>query len=94
MVEDYAYVGTDFIENPDLPHPPGGQWGNIGKKQETLKWMKCFLCFLMFYIFYVKWRDLYILMQIWEQRDLEEHLHWIGEVELALYHKAMISSGS
>ena len=40
MVEDYAYAGTDFIEDPDLPLPPGEQWGNIGKKQETLKWMK------------------------------------------------------
>ena len=54
MVEDYAYVGMDFTGDPDLPLPPGGQWGDIGKKQETLKWMKMFLCFLMFCIFYVK----------------------------------------
>ena len=45
MVEDYAYTGMDFIEDPDLPLPPGRQWGNIGKKQETLKWMKCFYVF-------------------------------------------------
>ena len=43
--------------------------------------------FLMFYIFYVKWQDLYILMQMLEQDDREELLHWIGEVEPALYHK-------
>ena len=41
-VEDYAYAGTDFTGDPDLPLSPGGQWGNIGKKQETLKWMKHF----------------------------------------------------
>ena len=38
MVEDYAYAGTNFSGDPDLPLPPGGQWGDIGKKQETLKW--------------------------------------------------------
>ena len=53
-----------------------------------------FLCFLMFYTFYVKLRDLYILMQMLEQRDLEELLHWIGKVELALYRRAMISLGN
>ena len=37
MVEDYAYVGTDFNGDPDLLLPPGGQWGDIGKNQ-TLKW--------------------------------------------------------
>ena len=42
MVEDYAYAGMDFTRDPDLPLPPRGQWGDIGKKQETLKWMKCF----------------------------------------------------
>ena len=49
MIEDYAYAGTDFTGDPDLPLPPGGQLGNIGKKQETLKMKKCFLCFLCFY---------------------------------------------
>ena len=48
MVEDYAYVGTNFTGDPDLPLPPRGQWGDIGKKQETLKMKKCF------YIFYDK----------------------------------------
>ena len=24
MVEDYAYVGTEFHGDPDLPFPPGG----------------------------------------------------------------------
>ena len=45
MVEDYAYVGTEFTRDPDLPLRPSGQWGDIGKKQETLKWMKCFYFF-------------------------------------------------
>ena len=45
MVEDYANAGTDFSGDPDLPLPPGGQWGDINKKQETLKWMKCFYVF-------------------------------------------------
>ena len=47
MVEDYAYVGTNFTSDPDLPLPLGGQWGDIGKKQETLKMKNVF----MFYIF-------------------------------------------
>ena len=47
MVEDYAYIGTDFTEDLDLPLPPGGQWGDIDEKQEALKWMK------HFYVFYV-----------------------------------------
>ena len=34
MVEDYAYVGTDFSRDPDLLLPPGGQWGDISKKQK------------------------------------------------------------
>ena len=45
MVEDYSYAGKDFIVDLDLPLPPGGQWGDIGKKQETLKWMKYFYVF-------------------------------------------------
>ena len=53
MVEDYAYAGTDFTRDPDLPHPPGRQWGDIGKKQETLKW-KFFFMFFVFYVFYDK----------------------------------------
>ena len=32
MVKDYAYAGTYFIGDPDLPLPHGGQWGDIGKK--------------------------------------------------------------
>ena len=32
LVEDYAYAGTDFRGDPDLPLPPGAQWGDIGKK--------------------------------------------------------------
>ena len=38
MVEDYAYAGTDFSGDPNLLLPPSGQWGDIGKKQKTLKW--------------------------------------------------------
>ena len=34
MVEDYAYAGTNFSGDPDLQLPPGGQWGDIGKKQK------------------------------------------------------------
>ena len=33
MIEGYAYVGTDFRGEPDLPLTPGAQWGDIGKKQ-------------------------------------------------------------
>ena len=53
MVEEYAYVGTYFTGDRDLPLPPGGQWGDIGKKQETLKMENIFM-FFMFYIFYDK----------------------------------------
>ena len=50
MVKYYAYAGTDFTGDPDLPLPPGGQWGDIGKKQETLTMENVFM-FFMFYIF-------------------------------------------
>ena len=50
MVEDYSYAGTYFTGDLDLPLPPGGKWGDIGKKQETLKMENVF----MFYIFYDK----------------------------------------
>ena len=33
MIEDYAYMVTDFRGDPDLPLPPGEQWGDISKKQ-------------------------------------------------------------
>ena len=46
MVEDYAYAGTYFTGDPDLPLPPGGQWGDIGKKQETLTIENVFMFFL------------------------------------------------
>ena len=45
MVEDYAYAGTNFTGDPDLPLPPRRQWDDIGKKKETLKWMECFYVF-------------------------------------------------
>jgi Fe-S oxidoreductase len=31
MVEDYAYVETDFHGDPDLALPEGSQWEDIGK---------------------------------------------------------------
>ena len=52
-VEDYANAGIDFTGDPDLPLPPRGQWGDIGKKQETLTMENVFM-FFMFYIFYDK----------------------------------------
>ena len=50
MVEDYAYVGTNFSGDPDIPLPPGGQWGDIGKKKNP-KMEIVFLCFNVLYIF-------------------------------------------
>ena len=34
MVEEYAYAGTDFSGDLDIPLPPSGQWGDICKKQK------------------------------------------------------------
>ena len=34
MIEDYAYAGTYFRGDPDLPLPPGKQWGDMGKKHK------------------------------------------------------------
>jgi hypothetical protein len=36
MIEDYAYVETDFHGNPDLALPKGSQWGEIGKNDFSL----------------------------------------------------------
>jgi hypothetical protein len=33
MVEDYAYVGTEFRDDPDLELLEGSQWGDLGKKE-------------------------------------------------------------
>ena len=49
MVEDYACAGNDFSGDPDLPLPPGGQWGDISKKQKPLKWTYCFYVFYVLY---------------------------------------------
>ena len=32
MIEDYAYAGTEFRGDPDLPLPSDSQWGDIGNK--------------------------------------------------------------
>ena len=38
MVEDYAYAGTNFTEDPDLPLPPGGHIrGNLGSKMGLIR---------------------------------------------------------
>jgi len=36
MVDDYAYVGLDFLNDPDLVLPEGSQWGELGKKDILL----------------------------------------------------------
>jgi hypothetical protein len=32
MIEDYAYAGVDFQEDPDLFLPEGYEWSDTGKK--------------------------------------------------------------
>ena len=32
MIDYYAYVGMDFVGDPNLVLPEGFQWGNLGKK--------------------------------------------------------------
>jgi hypothetical protein len=32
MVDDYAYAGLDFRQDPDLDLPEDAQWGDLGKK--------------------------------------------------------------
>ena len=44
MIEDYAYVGTDFKGDPNLPLPPSAQWGDIGNKQNP----KMAICVFVF----------------------------------------------
>ena len=46
LIEDYAYPGTEFRGDPDLPLPLGSQWGYIGKKKNP----KMLIMFLYFYI--------------------------------------------
>ena len=53
MIEDYAYVGTDFRGDPDPPLSPDEHWGVMGKKK-TPKIAICVFCLLMFFIFYVE----------------------------------------
>ena len=51
MVKDYAYAGTDFRGDPDLPLPPGRQWGDMGKKQNPKMDICVFLSFNVFLFF-------------------------------------------
>ena len=51
MIEDYAYVGANFKDDPDLPLPPSAQWGDIGKNQNP----KMLIMFLYFYILCFLW---------------------------------------
>jgi hypothetical protein len=44
MIDDYAYVGMDFHNDPDLVLPEVSQWGDLGKKNILLLW--CFCNFL------------------------------------------------
>ena len=43
-IEDYAYVGTNFRSDLDLPLPTGAQWGDIGKKQNPDHVFMFFMC--------------------------------------------------
>ena len=54
MVEDYAYAGTDFRGDPDLPLPPGGQWGDMGKKQNPKIAIFVFCLSMLFIFMYSK----------------------------------------
>ena len=48
MVKDYAYVGTIFKGDPDLPLLTGAQWGDIGKNNTQDIDYFCILCFIIF----------------------------------------------
>ena len=50
MIEDYAYVGTEFRGDPDLPLLVDAQWGDIDRK--TSQDVDYFLYFSCFYHFY------------------------------------------
>ena len=63
MIEYYAYAGTDFKGDLDLPLPPGGQWGDMGKKQNP-KIAICVFCILMFFYFLCRVTRLEIFMQM------------------------------
>ena len=49
MIEDYAYAGTDFLGDQDLPLTIGTQWGDIGKKNAQYV---DYFCVFNFYNFY------------------------------------------
>ena len=56
MIDDYAYVGMDFCNDPDLVLPEGSQWGDLGKKNIFLlccfcKIFKILNTFFSFYVF-------------------------------------------
>ena len=49
MIEYYAYVGTEFRGDPDLPLPFDAQWGDIVKKQDQDVYYFCIFNFYNFY---------------------------------------------
>jgi hypothetical protein len=54
MIDDYAYVGLDFHNDPDLVLPEGSQWGELGEKDILLLYCfcKCFQNIKCFYMFF------------------------------------------
>ena len=47
MIEDYAYEGVDFREDPELPLPEVEEWDDQGKK-DAINYVFNFLIFIIF----------------------------------------------
>ena len=48
MIEDYAYEGVDFWDDPELALPKGEVWDDHGKKRH---YPLCFKVFVVYFIF-------------------------------------------
>ena len=56
-LERFPYAGMDFRGDPDLVLPPGGAWGELGKKK--IKFFNILNFFMNF-----KMIDIYIYVQV------------------------------
>ena len=52
MVEDYAYEGAYFRDDPELALPEGEEWDDRGKKRH---YPLCFLIFVFYFIFILQY---------------------------------------
>lgn len=70
MINDFPYVGMDYMSDLEIPLLVGIQWGDLG--QNFTFW----LFFVFKFVFFLIQNQLFeIIMQMCAQRDQQEYTH-------------------